>query len=67
VPDATDPTDDDVIPEAAAADVAEQQAEVDPVGGIDVTALTDDPEVPEADNLEQAQEVEGALDDDDDQ
>jgi hypothetical protein len=61
VTESSDPTLDVPI-EAETADVVEQRTEVGSTGGIDETALTDDPEVPEADKLEQAQEVVGADD-----
>jgi len=43
------------------ADVAEQHAEVGPHGALDESRLSDDPEVPEADNLEQASMLDGAV------
>ena len=45
------------------ADVADQHAEVGPRGAVDGSRLSDDPEVPEADNLEQASLLDGALPD----
>lgn len=50
------------IPEANDADVAEQAAAVDSSSASPTTPASADPEAPEADRLEQAQEVPAADD-----
>ncbi len=50
------------IPEANDADVAEQTVPVEPSSSSPSTTVSADPEAPEADRLEQAQEVPSADD-----
>jgi len=45
------------IPDASDADLAEQEVPVDPASSSAGVVPSDDPEAPEADRLEQAQEV----------